>query len=137
MCLNHFVILAFHSLWHPEADIPTDRMMDSLDDVFNQMQTELDQGNILNVTVWHGKAHDATSDWWIRFIQRYEDKMGTDHGLSKMLPEGIVDEVCELFEHMEEEYRVTNEIVMGEWQEEFKTYARRWWETFKIQLERG
>ena len=111
-------------------------MMDSLDDIFNQMQAELDQENILNVTIWHGKAHDATSDWWTRFIKRHEEQVGKDHVLSKTLPEGIVDEVCELFENMEEEYRKQNKIVLDKWQEEYKAYADRWWDKFTKQLER-
>ena len=112
-------------------------MMNALGNIFTQMKAELDQGITLNVTMWHGKAHDATSDWWTRFITRYERRMGKNHALSRTLPEGIVDEVCELFERMEEEYRNGSKIILNKWQEEYKTYVERWWEGKGSNLQLG
>ena len=121
----------------PFAEDMPEKMMDSLTGVFTQMQTELDQGNVLNITVWHSKAHDATSQWWLRLIRRIEIRRH-DHGLPKTLPEVIVDEVCDLFERMEEEYGKGNgSIVLSDWQAEYQTFAERWWDRFNQKLQRG
>ncbi|XP_072016266.1 uncharacterized protein [Amphiura filiformis] len=111
-------------------------MMESLTEVFNLMQNELDRGNILNVSIWHSKAHNTTSDWWNAFIKRVERRFGADHGLPRKLPQPIVDEVCSLFEHMEEEYGQGNDIILSDWQAEFETFAEKWWDISSARLQR-
>ncbi|XP_072016426.1 uncharacterized protein [Amphiura filiformis] len=111
-------------------------MMESLTEVFNLMQNELDQGNILNVSIWHSKAHNTTSDWWDALIKRVERRFGANHGLPRKLPQPIVDEVCSLFERMEEEYGQGNDIILSDWQAEFETFAEEWWDTYSAKLQR-
>ena len=113
-------------------------MLNALTDIFTQMQAELDQGNTLNISMWHSKAHDTTSEWWTNYIERIERKIGKDHGMPKTLPQRIVDEVCELFERMEEEYGKGNgSIVLSEWQVEYETFAERWWDRINMRLQHG
>ena len=135
-CFLILIIFSLYPMGNPFVQDMPERMMDSLTDVFNQMQVELDQGNVLNITVWHSKAHDATSQWWLRLITRIDIRR-SDHGLPKTLPEVIVDEVCELYERMEEEYGKGNGIVLSEWQAEYETFAERWWDRINQKLQRG
>ncbi len=101
------------------------------------MQNELDQGNTLNVSVWHSTAHNTTTDWWNRLIGHVERRIGARHGLPQEIPQPVVDEVYRLFERMEEEYGEGSEFLLEDWQEEFETFAERWWDRINARLEHG
>ncbi len=44
-------------------DVP-EPMMEAITEVFWMMQSELDQGRQLNISVWDDTAHQLTLDWW-------------------------------------------------------------------------
>ncbi|XP_072015638.1 uncharacterized protein [Amphiura filiformis] len=104
-------------------------MMEDITEVFWLMQAELDQGRPLNISEWDSKAHELTIDWWNTLQTRLDRRVGADvHDMPDDPPTVLTNQVCDLFDRMEEEQESGVDIKLSKWQEEFETMVEGWWD---------